>query len=223
MIFGGYLPFTLNDFPGRIAAIAFTQGCNFRCPFCHNGSLWDEKPDPDSFVGEETLFSFLIQKQGKLDGLVISGGEPTLQPDLPVFMQRVKNWGYAVKLDTNGSRPRVLKNLIEGNLVDYIAMDIKAPWPKYSQLAGVNTDTAVIRESVDIISRSGIPHQFRTTWVDSLLCREDRLAIQNQIPPASNHIFQAFLPENAQDAELRAIETNTEQAVEFMPKNAIAV
>ncbi|MBD3267705.1 anaerobic ribonucleoside-triphosphate reductase activating protein [bacterium] len=223
MIFGGYLPFTLNDFPSRIAAIVFTQGCNFRCPFCHNGTLWDYTPPASGVVDEDFMLAFLRQKQGKLDGLVISGGEPTLQPDLPDFIRPVKEMGYAVKLDTNGSRPRVLKSLIERNLVDYIAMDIKAPWPKYSQLAGVNADTPAIRESVNIISRSGIPHQFRTTWVDSLLCREDRLAIRNQIPPASNHIFQAFQPENAQDAELRESEANAAYRVEFMPKNAMAV
>src|SRR5210317_2671071 len=125
MKISGLQPVTVSDFPGRMAAIVFTQGCNFHCPFCHNGSLLPM--DADARIAEHDVWSFLQKRQKLLDGVVISGGEPSLQSDLAGFCRQVKDMGFAVKLDTNGSRPGVIKALLDGNYVDFIAMDIKAP------------------------------------------------------------------------------------------------
>ncbi|MGC9053845.1 MAG: anaerobic ribonucleoside-triphosphate reductase activating protein, partial [Candidatus Hydrogenedens sp.] len=126
MKIGGFQPFSLSDFPNCVSAIVFTQGCNFRCPFCHNPSL----VLPELFlppIPEEALIAFLNERKGKLDGVVITGGEPTIQSDLMKFVSEIKGLGYKVKLDTNGSNPEILKELIENNLLDYVAMDVKAP------------------------------------------------------------------------------------------------
>ena len=131
MKIGGLLKFTLIDFPGRPAAVVFTQGCNFRCRYCHNPEL----VYPHMFaepVAEEEIDAFLKRRQGTLEGIVVSGGEPTLHEDLPQFLAKLKGMGYATKLDTNGTRPEVLKQLIQGKLLDFIAMDLKAPLEKYS-------------------------------------------------------------------------------------------
>jgi pyruvate formate lyase activating enzyme len=142
----GLQPVTASDFPGRMAAIVFTQGCNFHCPFCHNASLLPM--DADSLIGEDTVFSFLKKRQNLLDGLVISGGEPCLQEDLPGFCRRVKDMGFAVKLDTNGSRPAVIKELLDQNCVDFIAMDIKAPLSRLAELTGTVSHGPQIRRSI---------------------------------------------------------------------------
>ena len=147
MILGGLVPFSLNDYPGKVAAVVFTQGCNFRCPFCHNGSLLSSLPDPDFSLPETDFFAFLREKRNKLDGVVISGGEPTLHAGLPVFIRSIKTMGFKVKLDTNGSHPRMLETLIRDHLLDYIAMDIKAPIHRYDYLTSVITEKENIIES----------------------------------------------------------------------------
>ena len=136
MRIGGYVPCSLGDYPGRIAAVVFTQGCNWRCPWCHNPAL----VYPEQFTAslpEDDVFARLAARRARLDGVVVTGGEPTLQPDLPVFLGRVKALGFLVKLDTNGSRPRVVRELLAAGLVDFVAMDVKAPFARYDDVTQV--------------------------------------------------------------------------------------
>lgn len=172
MKFGGLVKFTLIDFPGCPAAIVFTQGCNFRCRYCHNPEL----VYPHLFtepMPEEEIESFLQRRKGTLEGIVVSGGEPTLHEDLPKFLAHLKDLGYKTKLDTNGARPEVLKHLIENKLVDFVAMDLKAPLEKYALITGVDTNEAVIKQSISLIQHSGLPHEFRTTYDKEVLSDED--------------------------------------------------
>ena len=162
---------TLLDYPERVACTVFTGGCNLRCPFCHNATLVVGEGEE---ISEEEFFAFLASRLGRLDGVCISGGEPTLQADLADFAGKIKAMGFSVKLDTNGTRPEVISALIADGLVDYIAMDIKNSPAKYAETAGVdNIDFSKIRESIKIISESGIDHEFRTTVTSELHTVED--------------------------------------------------
>jgi pyruvate formate lyase activating enzyme len=181
---GGFQPFSLSDFPGRAAAIVFTQGCNFSCPYCHNRSLWPFRPPPPEKTAAEVL-AFLAVRRGRLAGLVVTGGEPTLQRGLAGFLAGVKGLGLAVKLDTNGSRPAVVAALLADALVDYIAMDVKAPWEKYDLLCGRPVDDDAVRRSMALIAASGVPHHFRTTFYKPLLCQADIEAIKGALPEPS--------------------------------------
>lgn len=192
MLIGGFQPFSLSDYPGKPSAIVFTQGCNFRCPYCHNRSLWPPATaDPCSHT-TETVLDFMARRKELLGGLVVTGGEPTLQPDLPDFLQQIKKMGYAVKLDTNGSLPEAIAGLLESTLIDYIAMDIKAPLEKYSLLCDLPVDTGAIGRSIGIVSASGVLHHFRTTFYRPLLSKGDLAALKNLVPPHANHLIQAF-------------------------------
>ena len=195
MILGGLQPCSFSDFPGRTAAVIFTQGCNFRCPFCHNGSLLAEKDS--GVLSEQEWWQFLDKRKHCLDGVVISGGEPTLHPDLPDFIRCIRKRGVAVKLDTNGSHPEVIAALLESRLLDYIAMDIKAPLAKYDILCGVPVDTEKIRTSMACIAASEVAHHFRTTEVMPLLSKHDLQTIHHLVPAGSPHRFQPFMTENA--------------------------
>ena len=203
MKIGGLNVFSLSDFPGHISAVVFAQSCNFRCPFCHNGSLIPLEPSDGKLISEASIFQFLESRRDKLNGVVVSGGEPTIQPDLADFVGRIKTMGFAVKLDTNGSRPDVIKALLQKELIDYIAMDIKAPLEVYDRLTGVHTPIQQLKETIELIINWGIPHEFRTTVVEPLLSAEDVQAIQAIIPPDSHHHLQIFQPENAFDPALR--------------------
>ena len=172
MKIGGLIKFTLIDFPGRPAAVIFTQGCNFRCRYCHNPELVYPHLFTET-VSDEEIFAFLQRRQGSLEGVVVSGGEPTLHDDLPAFIARIKALGYAVKLDTNGSRPEMLQELIDKKLLDYIAMDLKAPLDKYSLITGVETNPEIIRKSMDLIRQSGLAYEFRTTYDKEVLTEAD--------------------------------------------------
>ncbi len=204
MKIGGLNKFSLSDFPGLVAAVVFAQGCNFRCPWCHNGSLIPTNVPASSLIPEQKVFDFLEGPSNQLDGVVITGGEPTIQPDLSEFIHRIIAMDILVKLDTNGSRPEVLRRLLEEKLIDYIAMDIKAPLDIYDRLTGVQTPIRRIEESVELIAGSGIAHEFRTTVVEPLLLPEDVLSIRKLIPPTSTHHQQKFRPEHALDPALRA-------------------
>lgn len=203
MKIGGLVPFSLCDYPGHIAAVIFTQGCNFRCPFCHNGYLIPIEVSIDQLVPERTIFDFLEKSRKNLDAVVVSGGEPTIQPDLMDFVHRIKALGYSIKLDTNGSRPNTIKTLLQLRLIDYIAMDIKAPFKIYDRLTDVRTPISQIRQSIDMIARPGIDHEFRTTVVNSLLSTEDVQAIQQIVPSGCRYRLQDFRPEHALDPALR--------------------
>ena len=169
MLIKGLQKLTLLDFPEKMACTLFTFGCNFRCPFCHNASLVLSGRADDAVITEEEFFSFLRKRKGMLEGVCVSGGEPTLQPDLPDFLRRVKALGYAVKLDTNGYRPAVLKSLVSEGLLDYVAMDIKNSLPRYGETVGIpGLDTAPIEESAAFLLEGTVPFEFRTPLVRAL-------------------------------------------------------
>jgi pyruvate formate lyase activating enzyme len=191
MLIGGFQPFTLSDHPGSSAAIVFTQGCNFRCPYCHNRSLWPLSTiDPLTHTTEMVL-EFMAHRKDLLGGIVVTGGEPTLQAGLQDFLQEIKKMGFAVKLDTNGSRPETITGLLECGLIDYIAMDVKAPLDKYHLLCGLPMDTGAICRSIDIIAASGVPHHFRTTFFRPLLSENDLAALKKLLPTHAKHLTQA--------------------------------
>jgi pyruvate formate lyase activating enzyme len=212
MNIGGLQRFSLNDFPGHVAAVVFTQGCNFRCPFCHNGALIPAEPDETPSYSEADVFAFLHERRKRLDGLVISGGEPTVQPDLATFIRRARQLDLIIKLDTNGSRPRVLRSLLDEGLLDYVAMDVKAPLEHYARLAGTSVAREALAASMQMIAASGVPHQFRTTVVETLLTKADVERIRQQVPAGSEHRLQRFEPEHAFDPALRTTETTAAKA-----------
>jgi pyruvate formate lyase activating enzyme len=193
MKIGGLHKVSLIDYPGKISAIIFTQGCNFRCAYCHNPELVDPKLFEPPMPHEE-IFGFLDKRRGKLDAVVVTGGEPTLQPNLLPFLKRVKEMGYLVKIDTNGALPEVLENLIIHRYVDYIAMDIKAPLEKYSRVTRTEVDLERIQRSIDLVMTSGISCEFRTTVVKSLLDPEDIHKIGGLIKGAQRFVLQKFVP-----------------------------
>ncbi len=193
MIIKGLQKLTLLDFPDRMACTLFTFGCNFRCPFCHNASLVLADRTDESVMPEEEFFTFLARRKGMLEGVCITGGEPTLQPDLPAFIARIKDMGYAVKLDTNGYRPAVLRALVEAGLLDYVAMDIKNSLPLYGETVGIaHFDTAPVEESMDYLMERPVPFEFRTTLVRGLHTVESVRAMGKRL--AGNELFflQAF-------------------------------
>ncbi len=162
MIIGGFQPFTLSAFPGHVATIVFTQGCNWRSPHCHNRSLLKMRRPEKELIPEAQLLGLLHRRRNELDGLVITGGEPTIQEDLARFLHEVRRLGLAIKFDTNGSRPDVIRRLLEEGLLDYIAMDIKAPFDRYDSVARRPVDIDALQTSMEFIKNSGVPHEFRT-------------------------------------------------------------
>ena len=171
----GLQKMTLLDFPGKIACTVFLGGCNFRCPFCHNSELFMGKPE--KLMEDEDFFKFLKSRKGLLDGVCVSGGEPTLYKNLPEFLARIKELGFLVKLDTNGSRPEVVRELVEKNLVDYIAMDVKNSPAMYGQTVGLEKmDLAAIEESLRFLIGGEVDYELRTTLVKPF---HDRASIQD--------------------------------------------
>ncbi|MBR3280350.1 MAG: anaerobic ribonucleoside-triphosphate reductase activating protein [Clostridia bacterium] len=167
MNIAGLQKLTTSDFPGHLACIVFTQGCNLRCPYCQNSGLIPIVRDfkNDSLV-EDDIFEFLEKRKGILDGVVITGGEPLIHNDINLFISKIKEIGYKVKLDTNGTNPELLQSLINQNLIDYVAMDIKNDFPNYAKTVGVeNINTENIKKSIDILKHSKIDYEFRTTIV----------------------------------------------------------
>lgn len=193
MKLGGLQKLSLIDFPNKLAAVVFTQGCLFRCQFCHNASLvLPEKFSP--LVKEEAFFSFLLSRKNNLEAVVISGGEPTMQKDLVYFTEKIKKMGFATKLDTSGICPEVLKELLEKNLLDYVAMDIKAPWEKYKKIIGVPFEEKNIRASINLLLESKISFEFRTTLVPYFHSLEDIITMAKMIEKAPLYVLQKFVP-----------------------------
>lgn len=183
---------TLLDFPGHVAATIFTGGCNFRCPFCHNSELLSNDA-PEAYSVEEVL-SFLTKRRGILEGIAITGGEPTLQPDLSDFIRDVRKLGYRIKLDTNGYRPQVLEKLCSEGLLDYVAMDIKTCKERYPAVAGIPSICMDhIDESVRFLMKSPVPCEFRTTVVKELHTAEDFEKIASWISGASRYFLQNYV------------------------------
>lgn len=190
MFFAGFQKLTLLDFPGRVACILFTNGCNFRCPFCHNASL--VRPGGEAGISEEEILCFLKKRQGVLEGVCISGGEPLLHKGLKEFMRKVKDLGFAVKLDTNGSFPEYLSELVDEGLVDYVAMDIKNSFDKYPATAGVDADCEKIKKSIGILMEGRVEYEFRTTVVKELHTEEDIRSITSYIVGTPKYFLQNF-------------------------------
>ena len=206
MKIGGIQKVSLIDYPGKIAATVFLSGCNFRCPWCYNRELVlpaEIKKQPS--ISEKEFFKFLKEKKGLLEGAVISGGEPTLNKNLPDFIKKIKKLGYSVKLDTNGSNPDLLKSLVNRKLIDYVALDIKGPTEKYKKITGGKADIKKIEESVDFLKKSKIDCEFRTTVVPALLKKEDILKIAEWISGAKRYYLQNVRPEKNLSPKFRKI------------------
>jgi pyruvate formate lyase activating enzyme len=181
------------DYPGKISAVIFTQGCNLKCPYCHNPEL----VEPALFttpISQDEILSFMMKRKDKLDGLVITGGEPALQKGLIEFIHEIRDMGFLIKFDTNGTFPDVLENIIKKRLADYIAMDIKGPAIKYPVIAGIKVDMDAILRSIRLIMDSGIDSEFRTTWAIEQLTLEDIKEIAIMIRDAKRFVLQRFNP-----------------------------
>jgi pyruvate formate lyase activating enzyme len=179
---GGIQKTTLIDYPGQVAATVFLIGCNFRCPWCYSKELvLPEEIKKQPRLSEKEFFDFLKEKKRLLEGVVVCGGEPTTQKDLPEFFKKIKGLGYLIKLDTNGSNPEMLRRLIEEKLVDYVALDVKAPKEKYGEVIGVKVDASKIQKSIDILKEGKVDYEFRTTVVPNLHSKEDILKIAKWI------------------------------------------
>ncbi|MBQ2645431.1 anaerobic ribonucleoside-triphosphate reductase activating protein [bacterium] len=201
-LIGGIQKTSLIDYPKKIASIVFTQGCNFRCGYCHNPELLSFDSNNVRYDIPDFL-SFLKTRIGKIDGVVITGGEPTLQSDLYNSIKEIKSLGFSVKLDTNGSNPQYLEQLISENLIDYIAMDIKAPLEKYKLITNVEVDTKNIQSSITMIMNSQIDYEFRTTVLKSLLSFQDFEEIGKLVCNAERYYIQKFVCSKIYDNNLK--------------------
>lgn len=211
MTIGGIQKFSTVDYPGYTVASIFTIGCNMRCGYCHNPEL----VLPEQYAGaipEEEIFEFLEKRRGLLDGVAISGGEPTMQEDLSDFIRRCKKMGFLIKLDTNGTNPGVLRELLQENLIDFVAMDIKGPLEKYSQIAARPIDIDAIRESIDLIRT--VPHEFRTTIVRGQLVPEDFESIGQLVHGADRFALQYFVPGTTVSPQFNKRESFTKQEMD---------
>jgi pyruvate formate lyase activating enzyme len=188
----GFNKTTLLDYPGKVAATIFLGSCNFRCPFCHNGSLVLH-PQSEPEICEEEILSVLKKRQGILEGVCVTGGEPTLSDSLPEFLKKIKALGYPVKLDTNGSHPEVMKMLAKENLIDMVAMDIKTSPARYPVVCGLSSpDMEAIFESVDFLINGTLPYEFRTTVVKELHQASDFEEIGRWLAGAEHYYLQAY-------------------------------
>lgn len=214
MVISGFQKTSLLDFPGKIAAVVFTPGCNFRCPFCYNRDLVLNSKGLKA-IPEVDIFSYLEKRKGLLDGLVVTGGEPLLQRELSRFLKKVKKMGFLVKLDTNGSRPAVLRNVLRKGLVDFVAVDVKAPFDKrYSLAAGVGQQIhpEQVLESIKALIKAGINFELRTTVVPSLHKRKDLVDLAIQIADLDHQssadlkwYLQQFRPQNCLDPSFSTV------------------
>lgn len=213
MRIGGIQKFSLIDYPAKGSCVLFTQGCPFRCPFCHNPAL----VIPSTFsapIAQEEVFSFLEKRKDKLDAVVISGGEPTMHRDLLPLMRRIKEMGFLIKLDTNGIHPSVLQKILTDALVDYVAMDIKGPLEKYHQMVQTPIDQQKIQKSIDLLMTSSIPFEFRSTIVPTLHSAQDIENMVRLIKNAPLYILQKFQPRSVLIPSFQKITPFSDQAME---------
>jgi len=233
MLLGGLQKTTLIDFPGRVACTVFTIGCNFRCPFCHNKdlvSLKSFKKAKLKVVSEDYFFEFLEKRKKTLDGVCITGGEPTIWKDLADFCKKIKDLGLEVKLDTNGSNPKMLKELVEKKLVDFIAMDIKTVFEDYSKAIKVKLPAPI--ESIKLILQSGLEYEFRTTVVPGIHERKNMICLAKQLKRLKTDfswVLQQFQPKNCLDPaflkikpyNLKKMESILADVCKWLPKTKI--
>ena len=191
MIIGGFHPLSLSDYPGIPAAVIFTQGCNWNCWYCHNKQLLPAQVSEEQY-DEQVILTELTKRKSLIKGVVITGGEPTLQPDLIPFLTKVKAMGYLVKLDTNGTHPEVVDELVSRKLPDFIAMDIKGPWEKYELIVGRKVQVNHLKQSMQLIINSQIAHQFRTTFEPRYLTSDDLDGIKKSLPETSMYTIQSY-------------------------------
>lgn len=223
----GLQKMTLLDFPGKVACTVFTGGCNFRCPFCHNALLVTELPQKPDYTVDEIL-GFLKKRQGLLDGVAISGGEPLMNPDIDLFIKEVRKLGYSVKLDTNGSFPERLGKIVNDGLVDYVAMDIKNCKEKYAETVGVSSfELSEVDRSVDFLKDGSVDYEFRTTVVRELHTVEDIRKAAEWISGAKRYFLQNFVDSgNLIDPSVGGVDRETmfrmkEAAADFVPQTEI--
>jgi len=211
----GFIKTTFIEYPGKIASMIFLPNCNFRCSFCFNPELIDDN-EKIKDVDEKEVFDFLEKQKKWIDALVISGGEPTLDKDLPEFIKKIKKMGFLVRIYTNGSNPEMLKQLIDEKLIDSIAMDIKAPLTEesYEAITNVKDMLEKVRKSISLIMNSGLEYEFRTTVVPGLHSENDIEEIAKYIKNAKLFVLQKFLPENALDSKLKKLKTQTDEEME---------
>jgi len=227
MQIGGLQKTTLIDYPGKIAATVFLVGCNFRCPFCYSSELvLPEKIENQPKIPEKDFFKFLRERKGLLDGLVLCGGEPTLNKELPNFIKKIKKIGYLVKLDTNGSNPKLLEKLIDEELVNYVAMDIKGPKEKYYKIVGMlegENEKLIknIEKSINILKEGKVDYEFRSTIVPALHTKEDVIEMAKWIRGAKRYYLQNFRPEKTIDPSFENIKSYPQEYL-LEIRNAIA-
>jgi pyruvate formate lyase activating enzyme len=215
----GFIETSFVDWDGRISSVVFTPGCNFRCPFCHNAGLVLNPEEHEDYPLEE-IFKFLNKHNDFVDGVVITGGEPTLQPGLKEFCKKIKALGIGIKLDTNGTNPALLKELVNEKLVDYVAMDYKAPLADYKKAIGVETDTEKIKESASILMDSDVDYEFRTTVVPSIHTKDDIDKISQEINGANLLVLQKFFPGHCLDSSLNSLKPQTDEEMEELKQTA---
>lgn len=223
MLINGFQKLTILDYPGKVACIVFTPGCNFRCPFCHNASLVTHI-DRETYIDVDEVLTYLKKRQGLLDGVVITGGEPLLQDGIEEFIAEIKSLGYAVKLDTNGSFPEKLISIVEKGLVDYVAMDIKNSKEKYGITIGVeNFDITPIEKSVDFLKQGKVYYEFRTTVVKDFHTLEDIQDIVVWLKGAHKYFLQNFvdsgdlITDGLEPVSALLLKEMKEKATEFIP------
>jgi len=216
----GFIKNTFIEYPGKVAAMIFLPNCNFKCSFCFNPELVFDNEKINE-INEEDVFDFLEIQKKWIDGLVISGGEPTLQKDLPEFIKKVKKMGLSVRIYTNGTNPEMLSQLIDDKLIDSIAMDIKAPLnEKYESLTNVKNVLDNIKKSISLIMKSDLDYEFRTTVVPTFHSEKDIDEIANSIKGADLLVLQKFLPENALDEKLRSLKTQSDDEMKKLAEIA---
>lgn len=215
----GMIEASFLDWDGKIVTTLFVPKCNFRCPYCQN---WELIEHPENFeeVDFERIKKFLLGHKGFIDGVCVTGGEPTIYEDLPEFIKKIRDMGFLVKLDTNGSKPGMIKKLIDEKLVDYIAMDMKASFEKYDTACGVKVDVESIKRSIEIIMNSKIEYEFRTTAVPDITDESDIENIADSVKGAKKYVLQQFIPKNAMDEKLRNVTPYEKDVFEKMMEKA---
>lgn len=219
MEFRGFIKTSVIEYPGKIVSLVFVGGCNFRCPFCQNPDLvLDFRNLPST--GEKEVIDYLLSKRKWLDGLVITGGEPMLEKDLPNFLSKIKKEGFLVEIETNGTNPGMLRDLVKRSLVDYLALDIKAPfeWEKYRKAAGIVDKKLLgkVKESVKILLSSNIDYELRTTVVPGLVDQEDLISIARSFEGVKKYVLQQFVPKVALDKQYEKIKPYSKDKLEEM-------
>lgn len=213
MNIGGLQKLSFIDYPGYLSAVVFTQACPFRCCYCHNAELVIPQKFAAPLSQKETL-AFLMARVGKLEGVVISGGEPTVQAGLFHFLRQIKEMGFVIKLDTMGVRPHILEELLSNNLIDYIAMDIKAPWGKYPEVIQRPVVIENIQKSANLIRQSSLPYEFRSTLLKELHTPEDILVMAQQIRGAKSYVLQRFRPGKTLNSQYQNAQSFSKEEIE---------